>query len=71
MIAKLSEETFESDVEQDMSVEPVGSENEDRSNLSSISSEDELSTSNNVTSSINDTLADLYKTNSSTPGVAQ
>lgn len=72
VIAKLTEETFESDAEKDMAEEPVGSENEDsRSNLSNISSDDELSATNNVTASINNTLADLYKTSSSTPGAPQ
>lgn len=53
----------ESDADEEMAVEPIASDSEDDgSNLSNISSDDELSNTQHSTPSINNTLADLYKT---------
>lgn len=71
VIAKLTDESFEPDAnkddkkeDKDMAIEPIASDSDDEgSNLSNISSEDELAVTNHSTPSINNTLADLYKTN--------
>lgn len=62
VIAKLTEEkNFESEVDSNMAVEPIASDSDDPDNLSNISSDDELSTTNNSTPNINNTLTDMYK----------
>lgn len=58
----MAEEKLQSNVDENMSVEPIASDSDDRSNLSSISSEDEMSNANVSLPSINDTILEMYKT---------
>ncbi|KAK7571798.1 hypothetical protein V9T40_014270 [Parthenolecanium corni] len=63
VFAKLmAEEKQDSNAEENMSVEPIASDSEDRSNLSSISSEDEMTPANISLPNINDTILEMYKT---------